>query len=304
MLERTLPVSEHKLIVACIPAYNEDRTLPSVIIKAQKYVDEVLVYDDGSEDMTSEVASALKAYVISSKKNQGKGVALKHLFQHALNIGADVTVTLDSDGQHDPNEIPLLIEPVLNGEADIALGSRYVDGAWTDAPLYRRFGLRIINALSGGGTVKDTQSGYRAYSKRALEAMLSCEVEGYGTESEQLAIAKEHNLKIKEVPVTVLYDGLAQTSKKSPLRHGLELIDTIAKLTVHRRPLLVLGVPGISLFSAGLILGGYLLLIFNQTRYFSIPLAIVCLGVTIGGMFLAMTSLILYSIKNNKENKG
>jgi glycosyltransferase involved in cell wall biosynthesis len=299
------------LIVACIPAFNEDLTLPSIIMKTQKYVDKVLVYDDGSEDMTGEMASSLNAYVIASEKNQGKGVAIRRLFEQALEFNPSVTITIDSDGQHDPNEIPKFIAPILKGEADVVLGSRYIDGAWTDAPLYRRMGLTIVNLISNGSgniRIRDTQNGYRAYSRRALEAMLQCEAKGYGIETEQLEVAKQHNLRIKEVPVKVRYEGLAKTSKKHPLAHGIELINALLTLLVQKRPLWLLGLPGSLLLLIGLFLGGYVLWGFNETRYFSIPFALAAFGTFIIGTFLAMTSLILYGLStmsnhHQKENK-
>ena len=300
----------HRLIVACIPAYNEDMTLPSVILKAQRFVDKILVYDDGSDDMTSDVASSLDAYVISNTKNQGKGVAMRRLFEQALEFNPDVTVTLDSDGQHDPNEIPKLIAPILRGEADIVIGSRFVEGSWSDAPQYRKMGLRVINFMNNGNgkkAVKDSQSGFRAFSRKALEAMLQCESNGYGIETEELDVAKMHNLKMMEVPVTVRYNGLAKTSKKNPVRHGVEIIDSILSLLVQRRPLVFLGMPGSILIMLGLFFGSYVLWDFNVTRYFSIPFALVAFGSFIVGVFLVTTSLILYgmsSLKNGRYMNG
>jgi glycosyltransferase involved in cell wall biosynthesis len=304
MLENELiSKQKQKLIVACLPAYNEDLTLPSIIIKTQKYVDQIFVYDDGSRDMTSEVASALNVHVISNDMNHGKGFAMKRLFEQAFELSPDVTITLDSDGQHDPNEIPRLIAPILDGEADIVLGSRYVDGAWTDMPLYRRLGLKVVNILNGSNHAefKDTQNGFRAFSRKALEAMLQCESNGYVIESEQLEIAKQLNLKVKEVPVSVRYNGLAKTSKKNPLGHGMELMSYVVNLMVQKKPLWLLGVPGFCFIFAGLFSGVYLLWDFNITRLFSIPVALLTFGTFLVGVFLVMTALILYGISNLKK---
>jgi len=292
---------QNKFIVACIPAFNADYTIASVIMKTQKHVNRVIVYDDGSKDQTGELASLLNIDLASSDVNMGKGHALKRMFQQALDMGADVVVTLDSDGQHNPNEIPRVLEPILNDEADIVLGSRYVDGASTDAPIYRRFGLRFVNSISKGGNksgVKDTQNGFRAYSREALGVMLECKSDGFGIETEQLSIAVQHGFRIKEVPVNVRYQNLPNPSNMHPVRHGISLIETAIKLVVEKRPVLLLGLPGVVLLCIGLIAGVMLLWEFNLSRSFSMPYAIIALGGLITGIFLIMTTLILYGIKS------
>jgi glycosyltransferase involved in cell wall biosynthesis len=291
----------NKLIVACIPAYNEDCTIASTIMKTQKYVDKVIVYDDGSKDQTKELAALLDTDIISEKENKGKGYAMRRMFQEALDIGADAVVTLDSDGQHNPNEIPTVIEPILNGEADVVLGSRFVDGGSTDAPLYRKFGLKIINSISKGGNkynVKDTQNGFRAYSREALGAMLECKSDGFGIETEELSIAAKHGLRIKEVPVNVRYQNLAKPSSRNPFRQGINLVEKALQLVVEKRPLLLLGLPGAALLCIGLVAGVMLLWEFNLSRSFSMPYAIIALGGLITGIFLIMTTLILYGIRS------
>lgn len=121
----------------------------------------------------------------------GKGFSLNMLFDFARDLDPDIVVTIDADGQHDPNEIPSLLEPILENRADLVVGSRYLKESWTDAPGYRRFGLGIINRMMGSNNglgVKDTQSGFRAFSSRALKAISWCENRGFGIESEHLAL--------------------------------------------------------------------------------------------------------------------
>jgi len=282
-------------IVACIPAFNEEKTIAKVVIKAQKHADVVLVCDDGSSDMTAEIAEKLGATVLKHSQNQGKGEALRTLFACALGLGADVVVVLDADGQHNPEEIPKLARPILDGEADLVIGSRFVKGASTDIPSYRIFGTRVINWLSGK-KVTDLQSGFRAFSTNALVILSQCESKGYGIEQEQTALAVKNNLRIVEVPITVRYGGLHGTSKKGPLAHGLELISSILQLTVEDRPLLMLGVPGLLLLFLGLCLSGYLVWSFNLTRYFSIPIGLMTLGAVFTGMILIIAALMLYAL--------
>jgi len=297
------------LVVACIPAFNEERTIARVVIEAQRYVDRVIVCDDGSDDMTGEIAERLGAEVIRHERNMGKGVALRELFRIARKYRPDIVVVLDADGQHDPDEIPKLVEPLEKGVADLVIGSRYVKGAKTDAPLYRRLGLRIINFFSGRlvkSVVKDTQSGFRAFTLKALEELEDGESEGFGIETEQIALAIKKELKIMEVPITVKYRGLSKTSKKPSFLHGGEIVAIILRLVVEEKPLIYLGVPGCILMLMAVALGAHLLLLFNATRYFSIPIAIITLGASLMGITLIIAALMLYGlnrvIKRIKRN--
>ena len=162
-------------IVAGMPMYNEEETIGSVVIRALRHVDEVICIDDGSSDASARIAEACGATVIRHRVNRGYGGALKTLFLHASEINADALVLLDSDGQHETNDIPAMLEPILNGEADFTIGSRFVEGGGgTDMPAYRRLGIKVITAasnLSSDLGIKDTQSGFRAFSKTALERL-------------------------------------------------------------------------------------------------------------------------------------
>jgi glycosyltransferase involved in cell wall biosynthesis len=220
-------------IIACIPAYNEEKTIANVITKTQKYVDRVIVCDDGSQDTTLQIVKRLDVDVLIHEKNMGKGEALKTLFIFAKQLNPTVIITLDADGQHDPDELPRFIDPINKG-FDVVIGSRYVDGSWNDAPFYRLFGLKIINSLFLiKGVVKDTQNGYRAYSTRALDVVMQCKAKGYGIETEQLVRVIENGLKIIEVPITAHYKGLPYTSKMNPISHGLNLVAIAIKLRIQ-----------------------------------------------------------------------
>ena len=122
---------------------------------------------------------------------------------------ADALVVLDSDGQHDASDIPKLLVPIVSGEADFVIGSRFIDGGGgTDMPAYRRLGIKVITAASNMSrdiSIKDTQSGFRAFSKRAIE-MLRFDSEGMELSLEMLEDAHEKNLKITEIPTVVRYD--------------------------------------------------------------------------------------------------
>jgi glycosyltransferase involved in cell wall biosynthesis len=286
------------LIVACIPAYNEHKSIADIVSKVSEHVDHVIVCDDGSKDTTGKIAEKCGAIVVRNPKNMGKGAALKNCLKVARKLSADVVVTLDADGQHNPGDIPKLFRPIMRGEADLVIGSRYLEGSSMDPPLYRRVGLSVINSLGQSAmvSVKDTQSGFRAFNKKVLELFADSDETGFGVESEQLAIARRFDLRVEEVPITIRYGGIENTSKKDPVTHGLELVTVALKLLVQDRPLMMIGFPG-ALFIASSMVTGYLFVKdFNLFGYFSVPMALITFTFLIIGTLLVLCSLIFYAI--------
>lgn len=291
---------ENPLVVACIPAYCEEDTIARVILSAQKYVDKVFVCDDGSTDMTAEIAEKLGAIVVMHPKNRGKGHALKSLLGTAMKFGADVTVLLDGDGQHDPDDIPVLIEPILESKADLVVGSRYLNGAKIEAPLYRRFGLSVLNFLHRRVNklpVSDAQCGFRALSRKALDAIYFFEDGGYGADAEIVSLAQKNGITIVEVPIEVKYDGLEKTSKKAPLAHGGELVVGLLRIVIEESPLKYLGVPGVFFLAVGMLAAVYMVLGYNSTGLVSPQALIVTMGATIAGLLLIVTAFILFGLQ-------
>jgi glycosyltransferase involved in cell wall biosynthesis len=290
-------------IVACIPAYNEEKTIADTIMRVRKFVDEVIVVDDGSKDSTASIAEQLGVTVIRNS-HKGKGFALRTAFAHARELNPGIIVTLDADGQHNPAEIPVLVRPIEEERAEMTVGSRYLETSKTDIPTYRRLGLRIVDSLSKSscnGIVNDTQCGFRAFSIKALDVVQTGDCDGFGVETEQLALVSKCGLRVEEVPVTVLYKGLYKTSKRHPLLHGFELVISSFRLLMKQRPLLVLGVPGLLLLLVGIVTGGGLLGEFNLSGVFSIPLAISSLGSLSLGILLSMASIIFYATVKSRN---
>lgn len=286
------------MIVAGIPAYNEEKTIAKVILLAQKYADTVVVCDDGSQDMTTDIAQKLGAVVIRHSKNMGYGYALQSLFKKANALNADVLLTLDADGQHDAREIPVLTQPILEDKADVVIGSRFLNGG-KGIPSYRRLGIKFLTRFTKSGRenhVSDAQCGFRAYNRRALESITMYE-EGMGASAEILMKAGDEGLRVVEVPVQVHYRNL-ETSTHNPLRHGLSVLSTIIRLIVEESPLVYLGIPGVGLLTIGVFFGLWTLQIYAATEPHRIVtnLALATVFFGLSGIFALFTAITLYAI--------
>lgn len=215
-------------IIVIIPAFNEQAAIGEVVERSLRYADDVLVVDDGSADDTSEIAEKAGASILKHPTNFGKGVSLRDAFAQVE--GYDIVVTIDGDGQHNPDEIPDLIKPICEGRADFVNGSRYLNGFDENTPAYRRVGqtvLDIATNITAGTDVTDSQSGFRAF-KGSTISCYKFRDPGFGIESEMIADASENNLKIIEVPITVKYD-VENSSTKGPVTHGVGVLLKIAK---------------------------------------------------------------------------
>ena len=285
------------MIIAGIPAYNEEKTIAKVILLAQKHVDAVVVCDDGSQDLTADIAQKLGAIVIKHEENMGYGVAIRTLFEKARVLDADMLLTLDADGQHNAREIPKLLQPLLENKADIVIGSRFLQQD-NDMPLYRRFGIKVLTKMTNGSRQKDTltdgQCGFRAYNRKAMESLVLDE-EGMGVSAEVLLKARASGLVVTEVPVEVQYRGL-ETSTHNPLKHGLGVISTIVRMVVEERPLIYLGIPGAALLGLGMFFGLWTLQLYTTHRYIVTNIALAFLTFTMIGIFCVFTAITLYAI--------
>lgn len=281
--------------VVCIPAFNEEKTIGKVVVRALPYVDQVLVCDDGSGDMTAAIAEKLGAKVIRHEQNMGKGEAFRSLFSACRDMGADVMITLDGDDQHDPADIPKLIDPLAKGYADIVIGSRFhADNK--GIPSYRKVGNRLLNAVTISG-VSDTQSGFRAYNRKAIEELRPSE-SGMGVDSEILMDASRQGLKVIEVPVSVKY-GIGKTSTHNPIYHTVDVLTSAIKLTSIRHPMTFYGIPGLVITLVGVyfVIHAYLIFLAQQVLS-NIVLTYALIGFSVGifGLFTFFTGIILFTI--------
>lgn len=296
-----------KIIVA-LPAHNEENYIAKVIVRSRKLVDEIIVVDDGSSDTTADIARSLGAIVIKHNINKGYGAAIKTCFKTAKERDADIMVILDSDGQHDPKYISELIDPINKG-IDIVIGSRFIsnngnngnDG--NDAPTYRKFGMAIldyITVFAGSEKTSDSQSGFRAYSRKAIEK-IKINGDGMSVGSEILLSAKEQNLKISEVPITCRYDQ--GESSQNPISHGLNVITGICETVIYKRPLLYF----VSIGMVSLIIGGgigiWLIDRYMDTSRLPFGPSIITLLFLILGSISVFSGLILHSIRRIFKEK-
>lgn len=284
-------------VVACIPAFNEEKTIARIVILSQRHTDKVIVCDDGSTDMSGAIVERLGAVLIRHDQKRGYGAAIRSLFIGAKKIDADVIVSLDADGQHDPHEIPKLIEPIVAGSADIVIGSRFLDEKNEAVPRYRRLGINLITKLTGAvSTVStsDAQSGFRAYSRKALE-LLAINEDGMGVSAEILLKAKEKELKIIEVPILCRYKGL-ETSSHNPLSHGASVVMSIFRSIVEANPLVMLGLPGLVSLLTGIFFGVWTLQIYVSENRISTIILLATIGAAIIGIFCLFTAITLYAI--------
>ena len=282
-------------IVVGIPAFNEEGTIAKVILRCQRYANKVLVVDDGSGDDTGLIAKGLGAAVVRHEKNLGKGAGLRDCFEWAKGNGADVLVTLDGDGQHDPSKIPLLVDALEMGDADVVIASRTVRP--NDMSRHRWAGARMLDLATQvkvGDRFVDSQSGFRAYSRRAIDNLVAAEF-GMGVDSELIMKADQAGMRIVEVPVAAAYSGL-DSSTHNPLMHAFDVFFSLVKFVSIRHPLLFYG--GFALIAlANSFFYGIMTLNYYQTYGRVITnLALVSIASGLIGLLSLFTGIILFTL--------
>ena len=283
-------------ITALLPAYNEEISIGRVVLRTKQYADRVIVIDDGSSDRTAEVAALAGAEVLRHSENLGKGAALKTGFE---SLKSDtVIVTIDTDGQHDPADIPRLVAPILRGQADMVNGSRYLNGNKKDTPLYRRLGQKVLDVatninMDGTLSITDSQSGFRAFAWQTRDVFRFGQ-NGLAIESEMLADAASAVLRIQEVEIGVRYD--VGNSSEHPVAHGVRVLLNVLHDMELRRPLYYFTAPGLLMAGAGIFMGLKFLSIFAQGGSLQYGPTLLMVLLTLIGSFMALTGVILHSI--------
>jgi glycosyltransferase involved in cell wall biosynthesis len=286
------------MVVACIPAYNEEDSIARVILRVQGLVDHVIVCDDGSTDITAEIAERLGAIVVKHPTNMGYGASLRTLFTVAGRMGADAMVTVDGDGQHDPSRIPALLEPLRSGMADLVVGSRFQRGEdEREVPEYRKLGIKAINGLAekfSYNGLTDAQSGFRAYGKRAI-GLLGPVEQGMGASTEILLKAKDLGLSLTEVSARITYD---RPPRNNPLAHGVDVAMSTFKIMTMRHPLMLFGAPSLLSLALATMFWAWTLQSFAETRSLITNVTLLAVAFTVFGLVFATTAVVLYVLIN------
>jgi len=290
-------------IIALIPAYKEELTISMVVTLSLKHVDKVIVVDDGSPDRTSVLAKAAGAEVIRQDPNQGKAAALSIGLKRCAELNPKCVILLDGDGQMDPDQIPIVAAPVLKGEADLVIGSRFI-GSESNVPKHRILGQRILNSATNMSThvkITDSQSGFRALSVDAIKNM-NFASSSYNVESDMIVHFSDIKLKITEVPISVRYD-VPNAHKQKPFRHGLQVLNRIVTIIGYKKPIYIFGIPGLMAFLLGLLLSASTfmetIIIFNWSLTSQGIAGVAAFGI---GLFLIFAALVLNSLGLMMDN--
>ena len=278
-----------------IPAYNEEKNIAKIIIKLKKITDSIIVCDDGSSDMTSEIAKNLGVIVISHKKNMGYGAAIRTIFEKSAEIGSDILVTFDADGQHRIEDVSRVLHPLENSEADIVIGSRFL-GKQSNVPNYRKLGIKVITQVTNSSIktkLTDSQSGFRAYSKQVLSKISLSEI-GMGISTEILIKASSGGLRITEVPITILYSG--DTSTHNPVSHGTSVLFSTIKFTSIEHPLKFYGIPSVIFLTIGMIFTSLAVQYYVNVGRLNTDLTLIGAGTILVGIILLISAILLYSL--------
>ena len=280
-----------------MPAFNEERFIAKTVIGCTPFVDKVVVVNDGSIDATAMIATACGAIVVYHDNNMGYGAAIRTCFETAKEMSARAMVIIDSDGQHDPAEIEQVLKPVLDGEADVSIGSRFMEGNELKIPFYRKVGIKVLDIATNQGSgmnFTDTQSGFRAYSKNAINK-IKINNSGMSAGSEILLQIKEHGLRVKEVPISCRYD-IEDTSTHNPIVHGVTVLSNILTEIEYNHPLVYFVVPGVMLLGFGCATGVFVLSSYNLNGQLPLGPTLLMMMLSIIGTFAVFSGLMLHSM--------
>ena len=282
-------------ITVGIPAYNEEKNIAKIIVKLKKMVDQILVCDDGSTDSTCAIAESLGVTVIKHPENSGYGMAIRSIFLKAREINADLLVTIDADGQHKIEDINKIIKPIVDGRADISIGSRFLKED-NNTPSYRKLGVKVITKVTNSSLsekVTDAQSGFRAYNNKVLQSLTPSD-SGMGISTEILIKSSKLGFKIAEVPTEIQYEG--DTSTQNPVSHGTEVLMSTLKYISIERPLRFYGIPSFIFFVIGLTFTFSSIQYYAEVGRLNPNVTLVAVGTLLIGVILAVTAILLYSL--------
>jgi glycosyltransferase involved in cell wall biosynthesis len=278
-----------------IPAFNEEKNIGKVIVTLKKITNDIIVCDDGSNDLTKEIAEGLGAKVISHTKNMGYGEAIKSIFNEAKKKEADILVTFDADGQHRPEDIMSLTKPIIDQQAEVVIGSRFLKNE-TTMPKYRKIGVKVLTKVTNMSikeNLTDSQSGLRAYQKKVLQN-ISLTDSGMGISTEILIKSHQKEFRIVEVPIQILYGK--DTSTHNPVSHGTSVLLSTIKYTSIQHPLKFYGIPAIIFLLVGMSFMIWTFQIYAEETRVVTNIVLVGIGTLLLGAVLMISAILLYSL--------
>ena len=278
-----------------IPAFNEEKNIGKVIVTLKKITNDIIVCDDGSNDLTKEIAEGLGVKVISHTKNMGYGEAIKSIFNEAKKKDADILVTFDADGQHRPEDIMSLTKPIIDQEAEVVIGSRFLKNE-TNMPKYRKIGVKVLTKVTNMSikeNLTDSQSGLRAYQKKVLQN-ISLTDSGMGISTEILIKSHQKEFRIVEVPIQILYGK--DTSTHNPVSHGTSVLLSTIKYTSIQHPLKFYGIPAIIFLLVGMSFMIWTFQIYAEETRVVTNIVLVGIGTLLLGAVLMISAILLYSL--------
>ena len=287
-----------------IPAFNEEKNIAAIITKLADVADSLIVCNDGSSDLTSDIAEKMGVFVINHEKNLGYGAAIRSIFLKAKELDGDILVTFDADGQHRIEDIEKVTKPIIDQEVDLVIGSRFLDESEKEVPRYRKVGIKVITKITNASIKKqltDSQSGFRAYSKKVLAELNPSEL-GMGISTEILIKASSKNFRITEVPIKILYTG--DTSTHNPVSHGSSVILSTIKYTSIEHPLKFYGIPSMILFIIGISFTYLSAEYYAEIGRLNTNLTIIAAGTVLIAVVLLITSILLYSLVSVVREKN
>jgi hypothetical protein len=210
-------------------------------------------------------------------------------------INSEVLVTIDSDGQHKIEDIEKVVKPIVDGRADVSIGSRFLD-KHDNAPKYRKLGINIITKVTNSSLsekITDAQSGFRAYNNKVLQALTPSD-SGMGISTEILIKSSNLGFKIAEVPTEIQYEG--DTSSQNPISHGTGVLLSTLKYISIERPLRFYGIPSFILFVIGLTFTFFATQYYAEVGRLNTNLTLIAGGTLVISVMLMVTAILLYSL--------
>ncbi|BBL66260.1 glycosyltransferase (family 2) [Methanosarcina mazei TMA] len=289
-------------ITVILPVCNQEVSIGSIVLLSRLYADNVVVVNDGSTDRTAEVAMKAGAHIITHEPSQGKAEALRAGFNAAAALGSDIIVTMDPDGRHNPADIPVLVAPIMDGNAEMVNGSRYLNYPGKNAPLFSRTGQAMQAAsakMNFDLKITDTQSGFRAFAA-STKSIFRFSGKKVPIESEMLADAGRSGIRITEVEIGA--PSPSELSAGAPSKYISGALKTISQDIEANRPLYLYSVPGFALATCGFYMGfKFMEATFFGSASLSFWYTFLMVFLALAGAYMTLRGIVAHSMAGDAK---